>query len=481
MSAEELQAAIDDQVRQLLANKARLQELEAETHQAMERHRLREQLHRLTWAKGSQMKGIEAETAKRRRIDNDEAIAGDICEIVHEQRPVHVSDGVSTKLADVVHKAEYVWRMEGFSWMECGLEQHAAGNVSTCLRVGDEVMHLHYSPWPHRLCHEGQHHGSLAIVLRTKERIALRYRICVKARDGVFVPWRGKCDVIHHGNKSSFGVYGPDVHSPGYPPASLGIFGLSHEELLQSEWVQEDTLTVKFELEVRPMRRFQQCPWSAGLEIPEPTILEDTKALLQEGKCSDVRFMVKDEVIQAHSAILCARSEVFCRQLTAGMQESISKVIVIEDCDVATFKAFLQFLYTDRLPEEILPQGPPGHESDGPQLQELLAISHKYSVKRLQLWSEAKLSERIHTTQVCSILCQAHLLQAKLLEEACLCFIKDHADKVLTLPAYVELVKKWPQIGVKVSLFSAGVSHKELSRMVDGLEKPEEQSQQKTG
>ena len=184
MSAEELQAAIDDQVRQLLANKARLQELEAETHQAMERHRLREQLHRLTWAKGSQMKGIEAETAKRRRIDNDETIAADICEIVHEQRPVHVSDGVSTKLADVVHKAEYVWRMEGFSWMECGLEQHAAGNVSTCLRVGDEVMHLHYSPWPHRLCHDGQHHGSLAIVLRTRERIALRYRICVKARDG---------------------------------------------------------------------------------------------------------------------------------------------------------------------------------------------------------------------------------------------------------------------------------------------------------
>ena len=85
------------------------------------------------------------------------------------------------------------------------------------------------------------------------------------------------------------------MHSPGYPPASLGIFGLSHEELLQSEWAQEDTLTVKVEQEVRPMRRFQQCHWSAGVEIPEPTILEDTKALLQEGKCSDVRFMVKDE------------------------------------------------------------------------------------------------------------------------------------------------------------------------------------------
>ena len=33
---------------------------------------------------------------------------------------------------------------------------------------------------------------------------------------------------------------------------SQGIFGLSHKQLLGSEWVENDSLTVKFELEVRP-------------------------------------------------------------------------------------------------------------------------------------------------------------------------------------------------------------------------------------
>ena len=88
-------------------------------------------------------------------------------------------------------------------------------------------------------------------------------------------------------------------------------------------------------------------------------------------------------------------------------------------------------------------------------------VSHKYQVKRLQLWCEAKLSEQIDTPQVCGILCQAHLFQAKQLEQACLRFIKDHADQVFTLPAYLELIKKWPQVALKISLFSAGVHEEE--------------------
>ncbi|CAE7607033.1 BPM2 [Symbiodinium sp. CCMP2592] len=479
MSSEELRAAIDVQQRQKEANEARRRELEGETQKASERRELRKRLHSMTVLRELSERDIAVEAAKRRRIDHDEQEADSTCDLPHRVQPVDVSVGSRFKLADLVHKAEYVWRIEGFSWMKCGLEQGPDPNVTTRFLLGDEIITFHYSPWPHRLLRE-QHHGSLAIVLYTKNRIALRYRICAKARNGEFVQWGEKRDVVHEGYGKELCAYGPDVHSPGDQPASLGIFGLSHEELLQSEWVQEDALTVKFEVEVRPMQRFEECRLSPSVEIPEPTILRDLETLLKEGTCSDVRFVVKDEVIPAHSPILCARSEVFSKQLTAGMQECISKVIVIEDSDVATFKAFLQFLYTDRLPEEILPKGIGTNARDPWQLQALLAISHKYEVKRLQLWCEAKLSENINTSQVCGVLCQAHLLQAKQLEKACLSFIKDRADQVLTQPAYVELVKKWPQIGVKVSLFSAGVSHTELLRMVDGMEKPQERSQQVT-
>lgn len=275
---------------------------------------------------------------------------------------------------------------------------------------------------------------------------------------------------------------------PDDPPCSLGIFGLSHEELLESQWVEHDTLTVKFELEVRPPRNVIQQPLSTN-EIPEATIHQDNQALLEEGICSDVRFMVQDEVIQAHSQVLCARSEVFRSQLTAGMQESISKVIKIEDCEVSTFKAFLQFVYTDRLPnlEELvsMPASSESRNENGApqlsQIQALLAVSHKYQVRRLQLWCEAKLSEQIDAVQVCGMLCQAHLFQAKQLEEACLCFIRDHADQVFTLPAYLELITKWPEIALKINLFSAGVSEAEALAAIDALEKHQGQQSEQAG
>ena len=102
----------------------------------------------------------------------------------------------------------------------------------------------------------------------------------------------------------------------------------------------------------------------------------------------------------------------------------------------------------------------------------LLAVSHKYEVKRLQLWCEAKISEEINELQVCSILCQAHLLQAKQLEKACLSFIKEHAGQVLTMPAYAELVKEWPQVALKVSLCAAGVSEADALAALDALDTP---------
>ena len=112
---------------------------------------------------------------------------------------------------------------------------------------------------------------------------------------------------------------------------------------------------------------------------------QDNRALWEKGTCSDVEFVVQGYSIQAHSPVLCARSEVFQKQLTVGMQESMSKVVVIEDCDPATFRAFLQFLYTDTFPilTELMAQRlSPCEKTEGfsriARLQALLAVSHKY-------------------------------------------------------------------------------------------------------
>ena len=42
------------------------------------------------------------------------------------------------------------------------------------------------------------------------------------------------------------------------------------------------------------------------------------------------------------------------------------------------------------------------------------------------------------------------------------------------MPSYAELIRKWPQVALKVSLFSAGVSETETLAAIDAFEKPQE-------
>ena len=102
-----------------------------------------------------------------------------------------------------------------------------------------------------------------------------------------------------------------------------------------------------------------------------------------------MEFRLQGEVIRAHSQVLCSRSEVLKKQLNSGMQEAKSKVIMIEDCGAATFKAFLKFLYTDELPafDDLAAEPPsPALKQDGSrhtsQMEALWAVSHKYQVGR---------------------------------------------------------------------------------------------------
>ena len=364
-----------------------------------------------------------------------------------------------------------MWELRQFSWLPSALLQRDCLRYtrSQIFEVGGYEFSFLYHPEGGQVSLSPAQHGTLAIFTAEKARILVRYRVFVKARGGDFVQWGETRDEIHTSGRNNFGTaYGPDVHLAleGKPPPAKGIFGLSHEQLLHSKWVENDSLTVKFVLEVRPNECHDSKPLLDSVKVPAPSLGSDTGALLQNGKGSDVRFTVQGEVIPAHSQVLCARSDVFQKQLTVGMQESVAKEIVIEDCDAATFKAFLKFLYTDSLPsvEELSAPASSATEDRKPSsvqlwtMQALLAVSHKYQMTRLQRWCEKQLSERLSTSEVCSILQQAHLLSAEPLERACLSYLKAHMAEVAKLPAYDELYKAWPQIGQKISFFMMGIA-----------------------
>ena len=74
---------------------------------------------------------------------------------------------------------------------------------------------------------------------------------------------------------------------------SAGIFGLSHDELLASEWVHEDALCVKVSLEVRRTEHFghkevvRDAPRALSqsrVEVPAETLRGDFLALLESGE-----------------------------------------------------------------------------------------------------------------------------------------------------------------------------------------------------
>ena len=202
----------------------------------------------------------EREAKRRRFLDEDRTcwwhISSDLEEVLDDKPPVimRASGANSTKCARNIARGEYVWRITGFSWLKRMIDQNNYEDddqqnfvASQQFHLGAEKFVFRYNPWAGEL-REG-YNGSLAIVPITDSRILLRYRIYVKARSGKILQWGETRDVVH---EYVVAAYGPDVHWPGRAPESLGIFGLSHEELLQSEWVENDALTMKFELEVRP-------------------------------------------------------------------------------------------------------------------------------------------------------------------------------------------------------------------------------------
>ncbi|CAE7253597.1 BPM6 [Symbiodinium sp. CCMP2592] len=484
MTTSELQAEIETTKQRLQAARTRSLEICEEIEAATVRQRLRRELEELKVELDQQQTVNVADEDYKRSIDADDC--GMFVDSAAKSQPVwaHRKNGVArdacTNFGHQILKGEFTWKLLPMSWLQTAL-RHEGKKVakSDIFSLGEFVFSFVYSPSAGPVimttaCGE-RPCGSLAIVAYgCAEPIALRYSIYAKRSTGDFVQWGATQDEIHH-SANEVKAYGPDVHPEphpeGSPPQEIGVFGLTHEQLLQSELVQDDTLRVKLVLEVRELgiQVTSQRSEREAVDVPNPTLHRDVQALFEEATSGDVQFRLQDEVIHAHSQVLCARSEVLKKLLNSGMQESTSKVIMVEDCTADAFKAFLTFLYTDNFP---FVEGPAAKQSrtDGslplPQMEALWAVSHKYQVERLQRWCEAQLCKQLSAERVCDILRQAHVFEATQLEKACLSYIKENCEQVLRLQAYSSLMSKWPEVALKIHLFTAGVSESQAAAIV---------------
>jgi len=365
---------------------------------------------------------------------------------------------------------EIEWTLKGFSWLLGTLEQAGESYAtSSKIQVGGHGFTLAYHPNMGEMG-EDDERGSLVLIHEEPSEYSgafFRYTVFIKSARRGFVQWGN--GTVRTDNCVDGNIFGPDVCDACETPR--GIFGMSYNDLLDSEWVFEDSLTAKLIVKVRPNVVYHKTNDVDDYTVPPPSLSDNLQFLLDNSGSSDVNFVVQGESIAAHSQILSARSDVFNTQFACGMQESVTKEVMIDDCDPIVFKAFLRFLYSDSFDcldpyfdDDAAPRvsindsSAASHEINRHEkLQMLLAISHRYQISRLQLWCEANLCKRISIEGVCPTLCQAHLFEAKQLEEKCLDFIKANMNDVVKTDSFGSLSQDWPQVSLKIILHTSSV------------------------
>lgn len=482
-SLDEIQSLINSAKDELAESRKLKEQVEHETVQALHRQQMRRQLDVIREAIHANNCSIASSRAYRERIDSD----SDGTFMPGKPRPAQDSmscagrpAGEVTTYSKVVDRHEYVWKIEGMSWLVAAPKKRAQSVAAAeqPFLVGDTSFECVYHPRSGEIGDENQR-GSLAIIHNESGGITFRHQFWIKRSDGEFVQWGHTAEESHPLSDTLGRAFGPDVHEGNGTAKLVGIFGLTHEHLLRSEWVSGDALTVKIRVEVLPPEDgfFTKTVKTSRVDVPPSSLCQHFRSLFDGGRGADVTFLVKGEAICAHSQILLARSDVFASELLGGMQESISKEIVVEDCEGEIFKAMLRFLYTDdfdhiqELVEHVCRSNQTSNQAGDSRsanlakvsaeiqlLHQLLQISHRYQVARLQLRCEQRLCNRMTVSEVSGVLCQAHLFDAKQLQRACLAFIKENLEAVAITPGFLKLTTDWPEVMLKVTLFNAGLS-----------------------
>ncbi|KAF8662641.1 hypothetical protein HU200_056242 [Digitaria exilis] len=187
---------------------------------------------------------------------------------------------------------------------------------------------------------------------------------------------------------------------------------------------------------------------SFEIEVPPSDLSEHFGKLFLAEEGSDVTFSVGGKNIPAHKIVLATRSPVFKAQLYGQMKERRARRVTVEDIQPDVFKALLQFIYTDSLPEW-----------DGLDAEEyceisrhLLAAADRYAMDRLKLLCASNLVDYLDTENVATTLALADQHNCDRLKDVCIEFMgsSDEMDAVVKTEGYANLRRTCPAILVDV-------------------------------
>ncbi|KAB5538772.1 hypothetical protein DKX38_016305 [Salix brachista] len=192
-----------------------------------------------------------------------------------------------------------------------------------------------------------------------------------------------------------------------------------------SDYLKDDCLIMNCTVGV--VRTHLEGPNQYFISVPPSDMGQGFKELLESEAGCDIAFQVGDETFKAHKLILAARSPVFRAQFFGLVGDPKMDEVVVKDVDPLIFKAMLQFIYTDKLPDVHEITGSASKCTSTNMVQHLLAVSDLYNLDRLKLLCESKLCEELSAKTVATTLALAEQHQCTQLKAICLKFAANPA------------------------------------------------------
>ncbi|XP_015891570.3 BTB/POZ and MATH domain-containing protein 2 [Ziziphus jujuba] len=231
-----------------------------------------------------------------------------------------------------------------------------------------------------------------------------------------------------------------------------------------SDYLKDDCLSVNCVVGVVKSRT--QGPKIYSIAVPPSNVGQQFGMLLESGKGTDVNFEVDGETFAAHKLILAARSPVFRAQLFGPMKDQNTRCIKVEDMEAPVFKALLQFMYWDSIPDIEELAGLNSKCASTLMAQHLLAAADRYGLERLRLLCEAILCEHVAINTVATTLALAEQHHCFQLKSVCLKFVAmpENLGAVMETDGFEYLKQSCPSVLTDLLQYVASEHHSTICR-----------------
>ena len=165
------------------------------------------------------------------------------------------------------------------------------------------------------------------------------------------------------------------------------------------------------------------------------TIREKIKVMLNNHRCSDVKFLVREsvddvsgrkQVLPAHRFVVAIGSPVFEAMFYGDLAET-KDTIELPDCDYGSLLELFRFMYSDEV------------NLSGSNVMGVLYLAKKYMVSSLSDKCTEYVKENLDSSNVVSILSCAQTYEEKSLEEECWKVIDEQTEAVVKSDDFVTI------------------------------------------